>query len=150
MLVVVAIRIDSRTTIAPIVLVVVVAVVDIVHSIIAVNTATTTDVTTMVAISTVEEEEEEEEQEVVFDQTTKGFNSNSPLTEVEDVVEEVDDDNTHASLSMKISKWVNLSICKFLVVFIYAYSLASILHVVCNKLAICQIDITLRLVLLVL
>lgn len=148
MLVVVAIRIDSRTTIAPIVLVVVVAVVDIVHSIIAVNTTTTTDVTTMVAISTVEEEEEE--QEVVFDQTTKGFNSNSPLTEVEDVVEEVDDDNTHASLSMKISKWVNLSICKFLVVFIYAYSLASILHVVCNKLAICQIDITLRLVLLVL
>lgn len=148
MLVVVAIRIDSRTTIAPIVLVVVVVVVDIVHSIIAVNTTTTTDVTTMVAISTVEEEEED--QEVVFDQTTKGFNSNSPLTEVEDVVEEVDDDNTHASLSMKTSKWVNLSICKFLVVFIYAYSLASILHVVCNKLAICQIDITLRLVLLVL
>lgn len=148
MLVVVAIRIDSRTTIAPIVLVVVV-VVDIVHSIIAVNITTTTDVTTMVAISTVEEEEEEE-QEVVFDQTTKGFNNNSPLTEVEDVVEEVDDDNTHASLSMKISKWVSLSICKFLVVFIYAYSLASILHVVCNKLAICQIDITLRLVLLVL
>lgn len=123
MVAVVAIRIDSRTTSVPMVLVVAAVVaVETVHSIIAVNitiasmttaTTTTTDVTTMVVVISTAVVEEE----VVSDQTTKGLNNSNPSTEEEDEVEAVDDDNIHASLWMKISKWVNPSICKFLVVF---------------------------------